>query len=262
LKNKVDIRGLILDMDGVLWKDTEPIGNLPLVFKEIQKRQLKYVLATNNSTRTPEQYQLKLAEFGVTIDTELILTSANVAANFVKINFPGVKKAFVVGEEGLERALKSVGIGVTQDDPEIVVVGMDRYFSYDKLRKATLLIRAGAGFIGTNPDRTFPAPEGLVPGAGSILAAIEVASDRKPMIVGKPEKEIYRLAMEVMETIPENTLVVGDRLETDILGGQTLGCHTALVLSGVTNCAQSELWQPKPDLISSDLLEVIKHLDE
>jgi 4-nitrophenyl phosphatase len=134
---------------------------------------------------------------------------------------------------------------------------MDRSLTYAKLRRATLLIRAGVPFLGTNPDRTFPTPEGLVPGAGAILAALEAATYRQPLIMGKPQPEIYRAALLRMGVSPSETLVVGDRPDTDIAGGQALGCFTALLLSGVTSEDCARAWQPPPDLIAADLSSLL-----
>jgi len=138
-----------------------------------------------------------------------------------------------------------------------VIAGMDRNFNYEKLQQATRLIRTGVPFFGTNPDHTFPTPQGLVPGAGSILAAIATASDIEPVIAGKPEPTMYRIALERLKTPAERVLVVGDRPETDIAGAQFLGCRTALVLSGVTNEKQAKAWRPVPDLIIDNLESIV-----
>ncbi len=161
---------------------------------------------------------------------------------------------FIVGENGIQRALEERGFTpiIDPDDettPVAVVGSIDRSISYQKLRRATLHIRAGAPFYGTNPDKTFPTPQGLVPGAGSILAAIEAATDVKPIIIGKPQPAMMHMALERLGTTPEETLVVGDRLETDIAAGQAAGCKTALVLSGVSTRQQAKDWQPAPDFI-------------
>jgi 4-nitrophenyl phosphatase len=139
-----------------------------------------------------------------------------------------------------------------------VVAGMDRKLTYDKLRRATLLIRAGAPFIGTNPDKTFPVPEGLIPGAGSILAALETATGVTPLIMGKPSPAMYEVALMRLGTSPAETLVIGDRLETDIEGAQKIGCRTGLVLSGVTTAVQARLWKPQPDIIAENLESIVK----
>jgi 4-nitrophenyl phosphatase len=139
---------------------------------------------------------------------------------------------------------------------------MDRGINFQKLKKATLLIRSGIPFYFTNPDRTFPTPEGLIPGAGALLAALEVASDVTPIIAGKPSTTLFEFALERLGTKPEETLVVGDRLETDILGGQRAGCKTALVLSGIAKKEDAKTWQPKPDMVLNELSDLLRVIHE
>ena len=141
-----------------------------------------------------------------------------------------------------------------------MVVALDRGINYEKLRQATLWIRAGVPFIGTNPDRTFPTPQGQVPGAGSILATIEAATDVAPLVIGKPNPAMYQFALERMGLLPEEVLVVGDRLETDIAGAQNLGSPCALVLSGVTDEEKAWQWDPAPDL--TNVIQELKFLTQ
>ena len=260
LKN---IKALILDMDGVLWRDDTPIGDLPSIFNRIHERGLKVALATNNATRTIDQHLAKIAGFGITLEPWQIISSASAAANVLSKDFPEGGAVFIVGENGIQRALEERGFNpiVDPDDetrPVAVVGGIDRYVSYGKLRRATLHIRAGVPFYGTNPDKTFPTPEGLIPGAGAILASIEAATDVKPTIIGKPKPAMMYMALEKLGTTPEETLVVGDRLETDIAAGQAAGCRTSLVLSGVSSREQADQWEPTPDLIADSLGSLIE----
>ncbi len=254
---KTAIRAVILDMDGVLWRGNEPIGDLPTIFTEFDRRGWKVALATNNATRSPEQYREKLAELGVRVNTDQIINSAQAAAHLLKQRYPQGAPVYIIGEEGVIGILSEAGFHQQADRAKAVVVAMDRALTYDKLRIATLLIRAGAPFIGTNPDRTFPLPDGLVPGAGAIIAAVEAATDVTATIAGKPSPEMYKVAMERMGTQPDETLIVGDRLETDIAGGQALRCPTALVLSGVTFPDKAFAWKPAPDYITKDLGELL-----
>ncbi|MCB9136135.1 MAG: HAD-IIA family hydrolase [Anaerolineales bacterium] len=262
LTSPTPIRALILDMDGVLWRDQEPIGNLPAIFSRIAARGLRVILATNNATRSVASYLQKLAEFGVTIEPWQIITSSQATAQHLKTQYPEGGPVFVVGETGLIETLREKGFTLSSDASPVhtVVAAMDRYLSYEKLAQATLLIRAGATFIGTNPDRSFPTPAGLVPGAGSILALLETASDISPIIIGKPGPIMYQQALERLNTSPEETLAVGDRLETDILGGQNTNCKTALVLSGVTTLEQAQAWHPEPDWIAPDLTTLLEQI--
>ncbi|MFL7870798.1 MAG: HAD-IIA family hydrolase [Anaerolineales bacterium] len=256
-----NIKALILDMDGVLWRDDTPIGDLPAIFARIREHGLKVALATNNGSKTVDQYMEKFSGFGVTLEAWQIVTSALATANKLAKDFPNGGPVFVVGENGTQRALEGRSfqpISDPQDEtrPVAVVAGIDRYISYDKLRRATLHIRTGVPFYGTNPDRTFPTPQGLVPGAGSILAAIEAATDVKPIIIGKPAPTMMYMALEKLGTQPKETLVVGDRLETDIAAGQAAGCKTALVLSGVSTNKQAEAWKPAPEFIVKELSDL------
>ena len=252
------IKALILDLDGVLWRANEPIGDLAAIFRGIEGRGWKVVLATNNATHTIEQYVERMASFGVGIQPWQVVHSGIAAARHLVELFPDGGPVYVMGEQGVVQALGEHGFFPAEEDVIAVVVGMDRKLSYDRLRKATLFIRAGLPFIATNPDRTFPTPEGLVPGAGAILAALEAASYVTPYIAGKPAPEMYKIAMERLGVIPEEVLVVGDRPETDIAGAQALGCRTALVLSGVVNNEEAELWKPPPDIICANLATIVQ----
>jgi 4-nitrophenyl phosphatase len=256
------IQGLILDMDGVLWKDSAPIGNLPDIFNNIQAQGLKVVLATNNATNSVKEYLDKIQRFGVELEPWQIVTSAMASAHALVKAFPEKGAVFIVGENGLITELKENGfkplIDPDDESPVVAVIaGIDRTLNYEKLRRATFHIRAGVPFYGTNPDSTFPTPLGLVPGAGSIIAALQTASGVKPIIIGKPSPYMFDLSMERMKLSNRETLIVGDRLETDIAGGQALGARTALVLSGVSTRQQVSHWNPQPDLIANDLTQLI-----
>lgn len=258
------IKALIVDMDGVLWRQSQPIGDLPHIFQKIRHKGLKITLATNNATLTVEQYLQKLASFGVQLTAEQIVNSPQAAAVYMTQHFQRGSTIFVIGKDGLRQEMLKQGFNITNDQEHqnvaAVVVGMDWDLRFEQLCRATLLLRSGAEFIATNSDRTFPTPQGLIPGVGAILALLETASDKKPIVVGKPDPLMYKIALERMDVSPSECLVVGDRLETDILGGQQLGCQTALVLSGVTTAEQAEAWSPSPNLICNDFEEVIDHL--
>jgi 4-nitrophenyl phosphatase len=253
---------LILDMDGVLWRDATPIGNLPLIFARIRDRGLKFAFATNNSTKTINGFLEIMANFGVELEEWQIITSSLATAEIMAREYPEGGPVFVIGESGIMTALEQKKFHPTTDAheesrPVAVVAGFDRHCSYDKLRRAALLIRSGVPFFGTNPDKTFPSPEGLVPGAGALQAAITAATDVEPRVIGKPSPYLMHIALERLGSKPSETLVIGDRLETDITAGQAAGCHTALVLSGVSTRAQAEIWSPAPDIISDDLSTLI-----
>lgn len=256
------VRGLILDMDGVLWKDNTPIGDLNSTFNCIRASGLQVTLATNNATRTVQEYVEKLHGFGVRLEPLQIVTSAEATAHVLVDAFPDRGFVYVIGENGICSALREQGFEPIQDPddasrPVAVVVGLDRTVTYPKLRRATLHVRAGVPLYGTNPDKTFPTPEGLVPGAGSVLAAVVAATDGQPIVVGKPAPFMLELAAERMGLGSGEVLIVGDRLETDIAGGQSMGARTALVLSGVNTRQDGEAWNPRPDLIAVDLAELV-----
>ncbi len=256
------VRGLIVDMDGVLWKDTTPIGDLRAISDCIKDRGLELILATNNATATPAEYVAKLHGFGMDLEPSQIATSADAVADALGARFPKRGTVFVVGEDGVIQALTQQGFAVITDPTDeaavmAVVVGFDRTLTYRKLVRASLHIRGGVPFYGTNPDVSFPTPAGLVPGAGAILAAIVAATSAQPIVVGKPAPFMLQLSAQRMHLQASEILVVGDRLETDVAGGQAFGARTALVLSGVSTRAQAEAWQPQPDLVSRDLAELI-----
>ncbi len=260
----LDIKALIVDMDGVLWRQSEPIGDLPRIFQKIRDKNLKITLATNNATLTVEQYLQKLASFGVQLNAEQIVNSPQAAAAYMVKNFPKGSKIYLIGKDGLREEMLTSGFVITNEptsqDIVAVVVGMDWDLRFEQLCQATLLLRAGAAFIATNSDRTFPTPQGLIPGVGAILALLETASEKKPVVVGKPDPIMYEIALKRMNVQPSECLVVGDRLETDILGGQKIGCPTALVLSGVTSVEKAYQWSPPPQLICQNFEEVIDQL--
>jgi 4-nitrophenyl phosphatase len=260
--NQQPIKALILDMDGVLWRENDPIGDLGAIFSGFQKAGLKVLLATNNATRTPAQYKEKIADFGAHVEESQIINSSMGVAYLLKKRFPQGGPVYALGEVGLHTALSEAGF-YQSEEPGLAVIGsMDRGVDFWKLKRATLLIRQGVPFYFTNPDRTFPTPEGLIPGAGALLSALETASDVSPIIAGKPYTTLYEFALERLGTKPEETLAVGDRLETDILGGQRAGCPVALVLSGIATREDAEAWQPKPDLVIGELADLLKSLDE
>jgi 4-nitrophenyl phosphatase len=256
------VRGLILDMDGVLWKDMSPIGNLAAIFQRITAQELKVVIATNNATSTVSEYLDKFLHFGVVLEPWQIVTSAMASAHALNKAFPKKGPVYIVGENGLVSELRDNGFTPISDpdnDSQVVAViaGIDRSLSYQKLSRATIHIRAGTPFYGTNPDASFPTPMGLVPGAGSIIAALRTASGVEPIMIGKPAPFMFELSAERMGLNNKEILIVGDRLETDIAGGQALGARTALVLSGVSTSQQACNWKPAPDLIAKDLTELI-----
>ena len=255
------VKALILDMDGVLWRESTPIGNLPRIFNKITALGLDYMLATNNATLKPQQYVAKLARFGAEIPEEKIINSSMAVAHLLSKKHPNGGAVYVIGENGLIEALTDAGFYPSESNCLAVIASMDRCISYEKLKRATLLVRSGVPFYATNPDRTYPTPAGLIPGAGALVGALEIATDVHPIIAGKPNPTLYEFALERLGVLPGVTLAVGDRLETDILGGQRLGCLTALVLSGIATREEAEKYTPPVDFISSDLESLVDSFD-
>jgi 4-nitrophenyl phosphatase len=255
------IKSLIIDMDGVIWRADAPIGDLAATFQRIRARGLRFVFATNNSTRTSEQYVARLKAFGIEAEPWQVVTSSQAVAHAMAQQFPPGTKVFMIGEDGLRVPLEQKGFQVlsVQDAPraQAFVIGMDRDINFQKASEATLLVRAGVPFYATNPDKTFPTPRGQIPGAAAWYSIIVTATDVQPIVAGKPFPFLMDLSLEKLGSKNEETLVIGDRLETDIAAGQVVGCLTALVLSGVSTREQAEQWSPTPDIIANDLSELI-----
>ncbi|MFP4343116.1 MAG: HAD-IIA family hydrolase [Anaerolineales bacterium] len=253
------LRTVVCDMDGVLWRGDRALPGLHAFFDLLREHELDYMLVTNNASRTPEQYVEKLAGLDVEVTAEHILTSALAAADYVAARAEPEALVYPIGGSGVEEALRSRGLRLSEGDrADYVVVGWDRRLTWDKMATATLLIRGGAHFVGTNPDRTFPSEAGLVPGAGAQLALLRAATDVEPTVMGKPEPVLYRQALERLGARAEESLMIGDRLDTDILGGIRMGMPTALVLSGV-HAANSIRSSPiHPDLVFEDLARLVE----
>jgi len=248
-----NLEHLIIDMDGVLYRGKEAIPGTGGFLDFLRERGIGFVLATNNSTRTPQQYVDRLADMGVAVRPGEILTSAQATAGYLATIAPPGTRIFVVGMDGLWAALQEAGFELVEDQAEYVVAGMDFTICYERLAQATLQIRAGARFIGTNPDRTFPSERGIVPGAGALMAFLEAATGVTPTIIGKPETALLEQAMARMGAQPASTGVLGDRLETDILAGRRAGLPTLLVLSGVTDRAALAASELRSDLVFDDV---------
>lgn len=251
------IDALIMDMDGVLWRDNDPLPGLAPFFGYLHAEAIPYALATNNSSKTPAEYAAKLARFGVTVAPERIITSSVAAARFLQKRKPGAR-VFAVGMPGMFRTLEAHGFTLTDTDVDFVVVGIDWEVTYAKIATASRLIRQGATFIGTNPDLTFPTPDGLVPGAGSIIAAVQAASETTPIMIGKPETAMFEMALDFLGAPRARTAMLGDRLETDILGGQRAGLRTILVCTGIHTRADVAASGVQPDLIFDDLPDFLR----
>lgn len=255
-----NIKGLIIDMDGVLWRDTQPLGDLPAIFDRIRQLGLSFILATNNATRTIDEYHTKLVGFGVSLEDWQVINAAQAVGIYLQEKHPASATVYVVGQPSLKHTLESYGLTVVNDSPEdaqVVVASLDYELTYEKLKYASLLIQSGSEFIGTNPDKTLPTPEGFIPGSGTVIGALELASGHQAKIIGKPEPLLYQMALKRLGLTPENTLAIGDRLETDIAGAQAAGIHSALVLTGASSMQQAQKFKPQPEIISQSLEELV-----
>jgi 4-nitrophenyl phosphatase len=255
------VAAFVLDIDGVLYTGDRSLPGAVEFVSLLQERRLPFLVLTNNSTRTPAVVAERLQRMGMDVGAEQILTSSLAAALYLKKIRREGARVYVVGEEGLQRPVSEAGFELADDGPaDFVVVGMDRGVTYAKLKRAALLIRAGARFIATNPDTTFPSPEGLVPGAGALLAALQVSTGIKPIVIGKPEPTCFELALEKLGVSASRAAAVGDRLDTDIEGGRRAGMRTILVLSGVSTASDLAGSAVQPTWVFQDLPALIKSL--
>ncbi|MGH3033998.1 MAG: HAD-IIA family hydrolase [Gaiellaceae bacterium] len=248
---------VLLDLDGVLYRWPEPIPGASEAVAALRKAGKRIAFVTNNSSRTPAQVTERLATVGVDAKLEEVVTSALATATLLAER--GVRAAFVVGEEGLLKALADAGIrvvGASSRDVDVVVVGFDRGADYTKLKDASVLVERGASLVASNADPSFPAPGGESwPGAGALLAAIETTTGRRGEVVGKPEAPLFERALaSAGGGLP---LVVGDRLDTDIAGASRLGWDSALVLTGTARREDGEASWWKPTFIVDDLTALV-----
>lgn len=258
------IHGLIVDMDGVLYRGGTALPGMVEFISLLRAHQLPFIIVTNNATSSPDAVVRKLAEMGASISPQEVLNSAQATAHWLTGQLPPGAAIYVIGEEGLRSALTEAGFRLVPGAPEAraVVVGMDRKVTWETMAEAALAIEAGAMFVGTNPDPSFPIERGLVPGNGAILAALQATTDVEPKIIGKPETPLFHQAAERIGVHAARIMVLGDRLSTDILGGQRAGMQTGLLLTGVTDREKLEASAIRPDRVFEDLPEVMQALQE
>jgi HAD superfamily hydrolase (TIGR01457 family) len=274
MKKIEDIGGLIIDMDGVLWHGNNPVMGLKEFFITLRDLSIPFILATNNASLTQQQYIDKLASMGVVVSTNEILTSSMATASYLAEHLPEKqRRVFVIGEDGLRQPLMEHGFILTdlyqvnQPDKnilnqgaDIVVSGLDRQLTWDKLATATLNIRAGAQFYATNADTTLPTELGEVMGNGGTLAALEAATGIKAISIGKPEPILYQQALRLLGTQQHETIAIGDRLDTDILGAVNAGMRSIMVLTGVSSEQDIASLDYQPSWIMADINEVAENL--
>jgi 4-nitrophenyl phosphatase len=247
------LRALIVDADGVLWRGKQSLPGVPAFFDFLRERQISFIIATNNSARPASDVVGRLARVGVEIEERCVLTSAEATARYLPRLVPDARRVCMIGGEGLSDALTRAGYQLVEQDADAVVVGIDFALTYEKLARAAREIGRGVKFIGTNGDKTLPTEDGAVPGVGAILAALQATTAVAPILIGKPERAMFDIAVEKMGAAREATAILGDRLETDIEGAQRAGLKSILVLTGVTTpelLAQSSI---HPDLVFDNL---------
>jgi 4-nitrophenyl phosphatase len=254
-----DISSLVCDMDGVLYRGTEVIPGAAEALLRFRARGIKLLFCTNNSNPTVPQYVERLASFGIDSSQEEILTSAVVTEAVLQERGLGHGRAVVIGGAGLYEAARNAGLQIEGDphrvDVDVVLVGWDQGFDYPAMRRAATAVRNGAAFIASNNDATFPASDGLWPGAGAILASIETASGRRAEVVGKPNAPMLAAIARRLDG-GGRVGTIGDRPDTDLAGGVQMGWLTILVLSGVTKGAEVPHLDPQPDLVVNSIAEL------
>lgn len=253
------IRNLLIDMDGVLYRGRTPLPGAADLLDFCRDHGIGYMLVTNNSTLTPAQFRERLLGMGMDVPEELIMTSGVATAAYLASIAPPGTRVNVVGEPALISEIEKRGFVIGGRESRYVVCGWDKGINFEKLKTATLAIRDGATFIGTNPDKTYPLENDIIPGAGSIIAALVAATDVQPIVVGKPEPLALEQAMRLLGATPADTAVLGDRLETDILGGHRAGTMTILVLTGIATAAEAAAYtEAPPDFVYADLPALLR----
>lgn len=253
---------ILLDGDGVLWRADSPITGIQDLFATLNEQGINWALITNNNTHTIETYVNKLARFGIQANPSQIFSSSSVTATYLLERYSQGAHLHVVGMDGLITTLQDAGFNVNtgeQMPPEpvvAVVAGMDRELTHEKVKVALRLLLGGASFIATNTDGSFVTPEGFNPGTGMVIGALQATSGIEPIVIGKPQAAIFEAAMKRFQTTPERTLMVGDRLNTDILGANRLGIQTVAVLTGVTSRDELSSSEIQPDWVLEDIKEL------
>ena len=250
-----DVRALVIDMDGVLWRGDDPIPGITGFFALLRARPIAFRMATNNASKSPQQYVDKLASMGVKVAAGDIITSAVATAQHIAAIAPGAS-VYAIGD-GLRQAVLHCDLHLSDgEQADFVAVGWDPNLTYKELSEATLLIHAGAEFIGTNPDRTWPSERGFLLGNGAILACLQAATDVEPFIIGKPERTMFDAALSAMGADVTHAAMLGDRLETDIIGGHKAGLRTIFVLTGASDETDLAASPVKPDWVFRDIQEL------
>ena len=250
------LTAVLLDLDGTVYLGESEVPGASDFVRACAARGIRCLFVTNRSNRPPEVIRDQLRGYGVPCESRDVLTSAQATARYLARG-----SAYMIGEEGLERALREQGIRITDDHPDAVVVSYDRDFTYAKLAKACELIGNGARFIATNPDHRLRVHGRLLPGTGAIVAAVATGSGATPEVVGKPERLIFDMALEVLGCRPDEVISVGDNLDTDIGASAAAGIPSVLLLTGVSKRSDLVPGKPQPDYIEEDFAGLTRLLD-
>jgi NagD protein len=251
----------LTDMDGVLVTEERAIEGADRFIGALRDQEIPFLVLTNNSIYTARDLVARLRRSGIDVPEEHVWTSALATARFIENQRPGAS-AFVIGEAGLTTALHQVGVVLTERDPDYVVLGETRTYSFERITHAIRLVAAGARFIATNPDTTGPSPEGPLPATGSVAALITRATGVEPYYIGKPNPLMIRSALNTLEAHSETTTMVGDRMDTDILSGLEAGLDTVLVLTGVSQPGDTEKFPYRPTRIVESVATLADELTE
>jgi NagD protein len=254
-----EIHSWLMDMDGVLVQEEHAIPGADRFLERLRERELPFLVLTNNSIYTRRDLSARLRASGLEVPEESIFTSALATAAFLQDQRPG-GSAFVVGEAGLTTALHEAGYTLTERNPDYVVLGETRIYSFGRITQAIRLIDNGARFIATNPDPSGPSREGLLPATGAVAALISRATDVAPYFVGKPNPLMMRSALNAIGAHSESTAMIGDRMDTDIVAGLEAGLHAVLVLSGVTTSDMTDRFPYRPSQIVDSVGDLVDQL--
>src|SRR5205085_5699810 len=233
------VKHYLIDMDGVLLRGVALIPGAAEFVQRLRAQGIPFLILTNNSQYTPRDLQVRLSYMGLNVPSEAIFTSALATAQFLHDQRPG-GRAFAIGESGLTTALHDIGYVLADQEPEYVVLGETTAYSFERITRAIRFVSAGARFIATNPDVMGPGEGGIVPATGAVAASISAATGVKPYFIGKPNPLMMRTALRTLDAHSEDSVMIGDRMDTDIVAGIESGLNTMLVLSGVTTREQVE----------------------
>ncbi|HEY2982914.1 MAG TPA: HAD-IIA family hydrolase [Jatrophihabitantaceae bacterium] len=247
----------LTDMDGVLVREEHALPGAADFLQRLVDRDRRFLVLTNNSIFTPRDLAARLARSGLKVPEDAIWTSALATSTFLADQLPH-GSAYVIGEAGLTTALHGVGYTLTDREPDFVILGETRTYSFEAITKAIQLISQGARFIATNPDVTGPSAQGPLPATGSVAALITTATGRRPYFVGKPNPMMFRSALNRIAAHSETTVMVGDRMDTDIVAGIEAGLDTILVLSGSTTPAEIEQYPYRPGRVLDSIADAIE----